>query len=287
MGVTLYHVISGNKHEIEAISKVKPSHLLCSYFYFKNKSLRSLCEDLGYQPKILLDSGAFSAFSTGRNISPIDYMTYIEQNQSYIEWYISLDVIGDERLSEMYYQIMRTKGFKPVPVYHIGDSLERLDYYCTQSEKVALGGTVFIQDKKRVARWIYMLKKRQPNTQFHLLGSSSTWITSLPGLDSCDSSTWILQAKNGNPRHIRGTSAEAKIQRAIYNLRKSATATVNKIDFTPETIEEPIFHEFESSTPKVESDPLRGLLGSIDEINGIRNNQYDGGVSIKWKSLTE
>lgn len=236
MRTKVYHVVSGNKHELEALTKVKPSHILVSYYYFKNKSMRTLCEELGYQPKILLDSGAYSAFSIGRNISPIDYMNYIDQNLTYLDWYISLDVIGDPWLSEKYYEIMRKKNYTPCPVYHIGDPWEYLERYVADSERVSLGGTVFIKDKKKVADWICSVQEKYPNTRFHLLGSSSTWILDIPGLESCDSSTWILQAKNGVPRHIKGTTSEAKIQRAIYNLRKIAEVQEQRGDH--QTIEE-------------------------------------------------
>lgn len=73
----LYFVVSGRTSvETEAIKEVKPDRLLCSYFYFRTRNLSDYLEQLEYKPKILLDSGAYSAWTTGRNISIIDYMDY-------------------------------------------------------------------------------------------------------------------------------------------------------------------------------------------------------------------
>lgn len=220
----LYHVFTGKSSaEYQVIEKLKPPNLLISYFYFKNKPLKEFVERIGYKPKIFLDSGAYSAFTCGKNISPIDYMNYIDLNREFLPdgSYISLDVIGDSKLSMIYYEIMKSKGFSPVPVYHYGENENALKFYVENGNQyIALGNTVPITNKDIVVKWINELIKNYPSVKFHLLGSSSKKIMSCENLFSCDSSTWILQAKNGCPKHILGTSTEAKIERAIYNMRE-------------------------------------------------------------------
>ena len=218
--MNVYFVCSNDSCEKEVIKELKPERLLLSYFYFKNKRLQDFIEELGYQPKIMLDSGAYSAWSKGKNISIIDYMNYLDLNRDYIYKYITLDVIGDADVSYMYYAIMKHKEFDPIPVYHYGDDEKYLRKYIREgSFHIALGNTVPIKDKKKVAEWVNYLTDTYPDIKFHLLGSSSKKITQHTNLDSCDSSSWIMMAFNGFPKEIKGKSREAKIERAKWQMR--------------------------------------------------------------------
>ena len=125
----VYFVTSGLREEMEVIRNVRPPRLLCSYWYFKNRSLCDFCNSIGYHPEIMLDSGAYSAFTKGQSVNLIDYMKYIERNAEYITRYIALDVIGDLFTTKAYYEIMRNKGFDPIPVYHHGEDQFLLQYY--------------------------------------------------------------------------------------------------------------------------------------------------------------
>lgn len=215
----LFFVVTGCAEEIEVIKRLKPPRLLASYFYFRTKGINSLVEKIGYQPEILLDSGAFSAWNIGKNISPIDYMRFIDENSAYIGKYIALDVVGDADLTRFYYEIMRFKGYVPMPVFHYGDDFKYLDYYVEKGEKtIALGGSAKMRSKPTVAAWCSDVIGRYPNIDFHLLGSSSRQITDRCNLASCDSSTWIVKAFNGKPKHIPGKTRAAKIERASFNM---------------------------------------------------------------------
>lgn len=217
--MNVFFVTAGLREEIEAIKKVKPPALLCSYWYFRNKTIREVLDQLEYTPEILLDSGAYSAFTKGKSVSLIDYMAYIKANEAEITKYISLDVIGDPYITKEYYNIMIGKGFSPIPVYHYGEDIEDLRFYVERgSMSVALGNTVPIRDKGKVGMWCASLKKQFPGVRFHLLGSSSIKIIQSGVVDSCDSSAWYMQAVNGKPRTIAGKSKEAKIERAMYNM---------------------------------------------------------------------
>ena len=218
--MNLYFVVTDkSKIEAEVTSVERPQRLLLSYFYYRSKGIAQLIKKIGYLPIIRLDSGAFSAFNTGRNISPIDYMNFIDENEAYIDDYIALDVIGDPELTRRYYEIMRYKGYSPIPVFHYGDDEKYLRYYLDKGHTtVALGGTAMMRSKPTVAAWCSDITGKYPGIEFHLLGSSSRQITDKAALASCDSSTWIVGAFNGNPKHITGTSREKKKLRAEYNM---------------------------------------------------------------------
>jgi hypothetical protein len=220
----LYFVVTDKtSEEVEVIRVVRPKRLLASYFYFRTKGIGNLFEKIGYKPEILLDSGAFSAWNTGKNISPIDYMRFINENEPYLNGgrYIALDVVNEPMLTRFYYEIMRYKGYSPIPVYHYGDDISYLDYYVNKGEQtVALGGSAKMRSKPTVAAWCADIIGKYPSINFHLLGSSSRQITDNCELASCDSSTWIIGAFNGRPSHIPGKTRESKVKRAEFNMRE-------------------------------------------------------------------
>ena len=218
----VYFVTIGKSEEIEIIRRLRPKALLCSYWYFKNRPPSQLIEQIGYTPEIMLDSGAYSAHTQGKSINPLNYMDYIEKNAKELSSYIALDVIGDTFITRMYYDIMRGKGLHPIPVYHYGESVESLKFYEQQGEKlIALGNTVPLKNKTKVAEWCQGLREQFPELHFHLLGSSSSKVLQCGALDSCDSSAWFRLAINGKPHHIPGLSRASKIDRAAFNMKKT------------------------------------------------------------------
>ncbi|WP_148497668.1 hypothetical protein [Paenibacillus senegalensis] len=116
---------------------------------------------------------------------------------------------------------MREEGFNPIPVFHYGSDFSYLDWYESKGEDfIALGGTVPIQDKKRVVDWINKCINRKPGVRFHVLGTNHKQIlNTCTSLESVDSSTWIMAAANGYPKTIPGRDREAKIERAKANIR--------------------------------------------------------------------
>lgn len=216
----LYHVVTASTSvEIEVIKQVKPPRLLLSYYYFKNRPLERFISEIGYKPKIMLDSGAYSAFTKGKGIALTDYLKYVQDNREYIDLFISLDVIQDSDLSYWYWHIAREKGYKPIPVFHYLEDEKVLSKYANQTDYIALGGTVPEKDKNKVADWVRLIVAQYPEIKFHVLGTSSRKVIDTCAIASADSSTWIMQAIMGNPKHITGKSREAKVERAIYNLK--------------------------------------------------------------------
>lgn len=215
----VYFVTVGLREEVEVIRKVRPDRLLCSYWYFKNKPLARFCEELGYRPEILLDSGAWSAFTKGKHVNVLDYIDYIRTNREYITDYISLDVIGDPKMTWMLWNLMRGLGLDPIPVFHYGEDMAIMNFYqAGRAQRVALGGTVPIHDKQVVANWCIEVKRKYPGIEFHLLGSSSQKIIACGAVSSCDSSAWYAMAVNGRPKSIPGETRPSKIDRAEANM---------------------------------------------------------------------
>lgn len=215
----MYFVTVGLADEIAVIQKVKPPRILCSYWFFKSKPLSSFCEKLGYKPEIMLDSGAYSAYTRGKNVNLLDYMNYIRDNQEYITHYMALDVIGDDDLTMAFYTIMLGKGLNPIPVFHYTSDRQQMDEYLDLGANlIALGGTVPVSNKATVAQWCDNLADLYPGTAFHLLGSCSQKFMACKSLISCDASTWYMRAVKGSPESIPGKTRESKRARAEANM---------------------------------------------------------------------
>jgi hypothetical protein len=218
-----YFVSSGRKSavELEVIKDLQPKRILGSYHYFKNIKLADFFEEIGYKPDFVLDSGAYSAFNSGKVINQEKYNTYIKENEQHISWYICLDKLGDNEKSYEAYENMKKQGLSPVPVFHYMGDETFLEKYIEQGEKtIALGGTVPIKSKPAVAEWVRMLGWQYPEVKFHLLGSSARVILDHCDIDSADAATWIIGAINGKPKHIPGNDKESRKKRAKWNMKE-------------------------------------------------------------------
>jgi hypothetical protein len=92
--------------------------------------------------RFVLDSGAFTAWKAGKPISLDDYCRFIEK-LPFEPWrYFTLDIIGDPIGTLKNYDIMRQRGFKPVPIFTRGDDLSIIDEYYKTSDVVGIGGLV-------------------------------------------------------------------------------------------------------------------------------------------------
>ena len=91
----------------------------------------------GYSPgKLMLDSGAFSAWKSG-HVVDIDNLIALTLSGRFDEA-VGLDVIGSWEGSRRNIDYMRERGSDAMPVFHIGDPWELLEYYCAGWSKVGL-----------------------------------------------------------------------------------------------------------------------------------------------------
>src|SRR5690606_11430218 len=106
--------------------------------------------------KIMLDSGAFSAWTRGEILKLDDYITFIKRYEGRLNSYINLDVIPGTRgtvptvkeveyaaaASLDNYKSMVAAGLRPIPVFHYGENLRWLDRLLEAgADYICLGGT--------------------------------------------------------------------------------------------------------------------------------------------------
>lgn len=137
-----YYAAVVNENEIEASCLQPPYCILASYHYFKNKvELVRDCLNKNYD--VFIDSGAFSAENSGKDIAIDEYCKFILETG--VRIYAGLDVIGNAAKTRYNNEYMiKEFDLKPIPTFHMGSSIGDLEQLVTgQYSYVALGGLVF------------------------------------------------------------------------------------------------------------------------------------------------
>lgn len=134
-----------------------------------------------------LDSGAFSAFRSGKTIDHAALM--VEQRLPIWTDVASLDVIGDWKASRANWMREREAGVVTMPTFHIGDPWELLQEYKRLAPKVALGGIAPLRDATRMP-WLRQVFARAWPHRFHAFGVMSSDILRALPFHSCDATGW-------------------------------------------------------------------------------------------------
>lgn len=193
-------------HEKALVEQVP--HILESYHYVGKQSFVDAMR--ANQAKVFLDSGAFSAFTLGVQLSVWEYCEYIKRNRDIIReedgtmMASVLDGIGDPLLTYRNQLEMEYYGVRPLPCFHSGEDERYLEWYVQNYDYITLGGMVGASAKQLIV-WLdrmwdrYLLDKSgRPRCKVHGFGITSIQIMERYPWYSCDSSSWIQTAAFGN-----------------------------------------------------------------------------------------
>lgn len=160
--------------------------------------------------RIFLDSGAFSAWTLGVELSVFDYCEYIKRNRDILRvedgavMASVLDGIGDPLQTYRNQLEMEERGAKPLPCFHKGEDERYLEYYVQNYEYITLGGMVG-SSSQQLAIWLDRIWGRflcdgsgRPRCKVHGFGLTSIPLMQSYPWYSCDSSSWIQAAAFGS-----------------------------------------------------------------------------------------
>lgn len=162
-----------------------PFNALVSFHYYRKHDL-SILTRAGL--RLIGDSGAFSAASTGAPITVAEFAEWATRWREHLCWIASLDVIGDSEGTWRNYRALRdTHGIDVVPTLHAGDDKHLLDRYAGDGvDFVGLGGLVPHRGRpKATMPWLVDVMRyardRYPTMRFHGWGvTNPTLIKALP-----------------------------------------------------------------------------------------------------------
>lgn len=172
-----------------------------------------------YKGKLLVDSGAFSAYTKGKNIDLDAYIAWINKVSPWVDYFIALDIIpgpgvdnyavAEGGYRNYMYMLQNVNCPEKIwPVHHASDPDEYL-YKILSTEilpgklvpYICLGGLVgtnasvlpFLQSMEHK-----ISKSCNPNVKVHALGVTSKPTMSNVNFTSCDSAAWIFCGSTGN-----------------------------------------------------------------------------------------
>lgn len=198
-------------------------NILCAYPYMKQREIDGFV-NAGDDVRFLLDSGAFTAWKSGKPIELNDYMNFIK-GLPFKPWrYFALDKIGDAKGTLENYNIMLKNGLNPIPVFTRGEDISMIDEYYKTSDVIGIGGLVGTQGNKGFVKG---LMKVIGDRKCHWLGFNAKAFIAHYKPYSCDSSSWAaalrfasvkLYKQNGEWLHVGKKDFITKPKKEIYDL---------------------------------------------------------------------
>lgn len=257
--------------------------------------------------KLIVDSGAFSAWTRGITINVDEYIEWLNERSEYITAAGQMDVIpGHIKNGATFedtvhaaegtwenYLYMRKRLKNPdilLYTFHIGEpikflknALEWKDENGNQIKYMALGGMV---GKPRNARnqflqmcYTEIFKSSNPNIKVHAFGMTDLELCKKYPITSADSTTWIIHGAQGRIRDEDG--------RYINISEKQAHIKENFVNIVPEQQERlhALFDKFGFSFDELKSNYIKRLLFNVSMMYEQFNNVDNRNAKPKQKTL--
>lgn len=168
---------------------------------------------------LLLDSGAFSAFTKSSSVDLETYTQFALQNSEHICKTVNLDVINPQNPEEAAkagrdnFLYMRDKGVDPLPVFHARESLKWLDLMLMDTDYVGLSATSLVSPVEDRAWhrliWSYISDRTgKPIVKTHSFGNITEYALLLWPWHSADAATWIIAGGRAGRIRINGKSIQ-------------------------------------------------------------------------------
>ena len=187
--------------------------------------------------KFLLDSGAFTFFSSGKQIDWDEYLTkYINFiNKNDVKLFFELDIdplVGYENVLKIRKRLEAETGKKCIPVWHKSRGKDEFLKMCDKYEYVALGGIVskeITRNEYKYFPW-FINEAHKRGAKIHGLG-----FTSMSGLakyhfDSVDSSSWTTGNRFGFISMFDGKTIKTYDKPKGQSFKSSQAVAINNFN---------------------------------------------------------
>jgi hypothetical protein len=184
-------------------------------------NLLSFLKNGGWPGRWVLDSGAYSALTSGKRI---DLSRYIDDCLSFLagpnppEVVFALDVIGDPEATARNTEEMWRQGVGAVPTYHRGSPRHYLEGLAGRHDKIALGGTASrganghggkVTLKQKLSYFEACFASVWPKW-VHGFGATDPALLARIPFASCDSTTWFYGPSRYGFSLLTGTQTVPK-----------------------------------------------------------------------------
>jgi len=238
------HEVFNNKGIREMLPEENHTKSLASYIYLdarhESEWSDSWCKYKDLRPRVIIDSGAFTAYTTGKTINPRDYASWSLDFQKRWEYkmksleFMNLDVIGNQDDSWKNQSILESLGMTPIPIITFGADKKHLIRALDNYDYIALGGLVpYSRNKPKLQKWLdycfNIITRKYKETgvmpKIHLLGITTDWVLKRYPCYSSDSSSWVSCLRFGRASAAgldkipRYKESDAAMSATIHTLR--------------------------------------------------------------------
>ena len=205
----------------------KKLNVLVAYPYFTTAVRNYLMDRDPSTFRLIVDSGAFTAWNTGREVTMEGYTKFLKTIPSSWNWQaVQLDVYGNPQRTYENWKDMLDMGFEDImPVFTRGDSFERLDEYYKYSDCVMFGGIAFGGENKNYIKYFSEANKGR---KVHWLGFTSMPFIKYYKPESVDSSSINSTQRYGSISYYQGGGR-------LKTLQKKDFAMLPPLDFLNES----------------------------------------------------
>lgn len=178
-------------------------HVLGSYWFLRRADLVPELRALPRPVDFLADSGAFSAYSTGKPITVEEYAEWLLAQAPVINAAATMDVIGDSRATARNTdRLLELVGDRVtvIAVFHAGSPWAEFERLCEQHRYIALGGAVYAGHRETaMLQWCARahLVAREHDVRLHGFGLTKPPYPELLPWYSVDSAYWISANRTG------------------------------------------------------------------------------------------
>lgn len=176
-------------------------NVLVSYFFAKKEpdrwdTLFRSASAAGWN--VLLDSGAYSAWTQNEPIDLARYCRFIERRREWLWDYVMLDVVGSAEQSKVNLRRMRDQGLLPMAVLTddaLPDTAPELIDLSGNARLCVAGGTHW--NEEPIAARMELVRRAAPSAQVHALGLTRGTLAWRCPVATIDSSTWMVGVRFG------------------------------------------------------------------------------------------
>lgn len=212
---------AGNPKVEQHLDAVGRAFALTSYFETRERESRGMERIKPGKEvpiKLMLDSGAFSAWKRGVEIDIDEYCEYIKKHEHLLYSYVTLDTIpgkpnvrktqaeinSSAELSYKNQQYMKKKGLAPIPVFHMGEDFRWLRRYMDDGEPYIGISPAADLPQGQIREWLDRAftavcdKDGWPTVKTHGFGVASFALLKRYPWFTADATSWALTAAYGS-----------------------------------------------------------------------------------------
>ncbi len=228
--------VSNPAKEPGLVELFKEGHKLHSYYHLQPRGLETVWWNMSKKLKmdLILDSGAFTAFTQEVDINIQEYIEFIREHKDILTVYANLDVIGDARGTWKNQRIMERAGLSPLPCFHMGEDWDYLERYVDRYDYIAIGGVAQARNRSQL---ISFLDKcfgvicdggGMPRCRTHGFAVTSVELLWRYPWYSVDSTSWVVSSRMGQIFVPLATNGQYDFRKDAMSIPVSSRAPSKK-----------------------------------------------------------